>query len=188
MKLLKALLLAAVLLFTPLSTASAETQVIVASGTNVAKITVSIDDTSAAFGTNLDPGGTNSNSIDTVVDYQGAFGNQGSYYVWGASGSGATIAVKSNKVWSGTLDATENGGTASSMTILSGVLKYSEDVAPNSYATCGLATALTTAPASWKSSVAKGKYSYSHYYCLRVDWDDDPGTFSSTITYTVTQA
>jgi hypothetical protein len=35
--------------------------------------------------------------------------------------------------------------------------------------------------------VAKGVNSYTHFYSLRVDWNDDPGTFSSTITYEVTQ-
>jgi len=184
MRLLNILLLATLLFLVPVPV-KAETQAVVASGTNIAKITVSVDDTSATFGTNLDPSGTDSNSIDTVLDYQGSSGNQGSYYMW--SVSGVAVAVKSNKVWNGTLSATENGGTATSMTVLSGVLKYSEGVEPNSYINCGLSTSFTTAPASWKASVAKGKYTYIHYYCLRVDWDDDPGTFSSTVTYTVTQ-
>ncbi len=162
---------------------------VTASGQNNAKISITIDDGSANFGANLDPEGTDSDSSpDTVLDYQGSTGNEGSYYVWKAAGTGLSIEVKSNKVWNGTYQATENGGTAASMTIAGSVLLFSGGSEPASYGDCGSATTLTTTPTSWVSSVAKGNTAYTHYYCLRVDWDDDPGTFSSTVTYTVTQA
>ena len=166
---------------------SAETGGVSASGTNNAKITVTIADGTSDFGTNLDPEGTDSNSSDTVADQQGSTGNQGSYYVWSAAGSGLSVEVKSNKVWSGTVEASENAGTSTSMSISGGVMTYAES-APASYSDCSSATAFTTTAASWKTSVAKGKNTYTHYYCLRVDWDDDPGTFSSSVTYTATQS
>ena len=187
---LGAMLVAALVLAAlPVNPAWAEVGAVTASGQNNAKITITIGDASADFGTNLDPEGTDSNSTpDTVLDYQGSTGNEGSYYVWKAGGTGLSIGVKSNKVWNGTYEATENGGTATSMTIAGGVLLFSEGSEPTTYALCGAATAFTTTPTSWVSSVAKGKTTYTHYYCLRVDWDDDPGTFSSSVTYTVTQA
>jgi len=168
--------------------ATAETSNVSVSGTNNAKITIGIGDGTADFGTNLDPSGANSNSSDTVVDSQGSSGNEGSYYVWAAGGSGNLVTVKSNKSWNGTIEASENSGSSTSMTVSSGVLRYAEGSAPASYSDCSGATSFQTTAQTWKSSVAKGKSTYAHFYCLRVDWDDDPGIFSSNVTYTVTQA
>ena len=188
----KVLFILSIAVFASVLTASvvgAETGGVSASGTNNAKMTVTIGDSSSDFGTNLDPEGTNSTSTDTVLDYQGSSGNEGSYYVWKADGgTGLTVGVKSNKVWSGTAQASENGGTSSSMTVASGVMTYSETTEPTTYAACSSATAFTTTASTWQTSVAKGSNSYTYFYCLRVDWDDDPGTFSSSITYTATQS
>jgi hypothetical protein len=160
-----------------------------ASGTNNANITITLSDSTADFGTNLDPSGTASNSSDTVVARVGSTGNEGAYYEWKANGgSGLTVTVKSNKTWNGTVQASENSGTSSSMTVASGALRYAEGSEPTSYAACSSGTAFATTAQSWKSNVAKGKSSYTQYYCLRVDWTDDPGTFASSTTYTVTQA
>jgi hypothetical protein len=147
-----------------------------------------VSDSTADFGTNLDPEGPNSNSGDSVLDYQSSVGNQGSYYVWRASGSGLTVTVKSNQPWNGTVAASENSGTATSMSVASGVLRYTEGSEPASYGACASGTAFTTIATSWKGSIAEGIQVYAHYYCLRVDWDDDTGTFISTVTYSVTQA
>jgi hypothetical protein len=117
-----------------------------------------------------------------VVNYPGTTGNQGSYYVWKSSGSGLTVTVKSNKVWNGTIAASENSGTASSMTIASGVLRY-DSTAPTSYDQAAADTAFTTDAAIWQTGHAKGTSEFTFYYSLRVDWDDDPGTFASTVTY-----
>ena len=168
------------------SLAGAVTGGVTASGTNNAKITISIADATADFGTNLDPAGTASDSGDTVADVQGSSGDQGSYYVW--KSGGMDVTVKSNKVWNGTLAATENGGTSSSITIASGALRYAESTEPSSYTDCSSSTAFATTSSSWKSAVSAGVSPYTHYYCLRVDWVDDPGTFVSTLTYAVTQS
>ena len=58
----------------------ADTTGLIASAENNAALTVTVSDTSADFGTNLDPKGTDSNSPDVVNDYQGSSGNQGTYY------------------------------------------------------------------------------------------------------------
>ena len=168
--------------------AAAETGGVSASGTNNAKMTVTISDATSDFGTSLDPNGTDSNSSDTVLDYQGSTGNQGTYYVWKSAGAGVDVTVKSNKVWSGTVDAAENAGTSTTMTIASGVLKFAETTAPTTYAGCGSATNFSAMPQTWKTSIGAGVNKYTSFYCLRVDWDDAPGTFSSSITYTATQA
>ena len=188
MKILSALGIMIATLAISASVADAETGGVSASGTNNAKLTVTIADPSSDFGANLDPTGTDSTSGDSVLDYQGSTGNQGSQYVWKAAGSGLTIDVASNKVWNGTAEATENAGTSASMTIASGVMKYVETTEPTSYSDCDAGTAFATTAATWKSSIAKGKSTFTYYYCMRVDWTDDPGTFSSSITYTATQA
>ena len=165
---------------------SAETGGVSASGTNNAKLTVTIADATADFGSNMDPSGLDSTSTDTVTDVQGSTGNQGSYYVW--KSGGMDVTVQSNKVWNGTVVATENAGTSASLTIASGALRYVETTAPTSYADCSGGSAFATTAGTWKSSVAKGSNTYNMYYCLRVDWDDDPGSFSSSVTYSATQA
>ena len=47
---------------------NAETGGVSASGTNNAKLTVTIADSTADFGSNMDPSGLDSTSIDTVTD------------------------------------------------------------------------------------------------------------------------
>ena len=151
-------------------------------------ITVTISDTSAEFGSNLDPSGVGSNSSDSVVAYASSGGVEGAYYVWrDQSGAGLTVTVKSNLPWSGTTIATENTGTSPSMTVASGVWRYSEGSEPASYTDCAGATVLTLTAATWKSSVPAGINPYTHYHCLRIDWIDDPGGFVSSLTYEVTQ-
>gem|GEM_PF-2949903 len=155
-------------------------------GPGVSALSISISDRTAAFGTNLSPAGTNSNSSDQVVDFQGNTGNQGSYYVWKAGGSGTNGTGYSSKTWNGTIWASENTGTSASMTIASGVLRCSSS-APASYNEAANGAAFTTDPDVWQTNHPKGTSYFTFYYSLRVDWDDDPGTFASTVTYFVTQ-
>ena len=174
---------------TVISTSSVDSQVS-DTGTNITTapptVSIVVSDSSADFGTDLTPQGQDSNSSDVVTDLQGTVGNQGSYYAWEASGgAGVSITVKSNKTWNGTVDASENSGTSSTMPIDSGVLRHSESV-PGSYSACAGTMAFTTS-VTWQSNVGAGTNTYTYYYCLRVDWDDDPGTFASTVTYSVSQ-
>ena len=168
--------------------ARADITVMTASAANNAALTVTLQDATAEFGSNLDPKGTDSNSTETVVDYQGDTGNQGSYYVWAPDQSGNIIQVSSNKVWSAYIGASENTGFGASetMTIASGVLKYVEGSAPASYATCAAGSAPSTN--TWKQDVAPGRNTFAHFYCLRVDWDDAPGTFFTSVSYTINQS
>jgi hypothetical protein len=150
-------------------------------------ITVIVSDGTAQFGTSISPQGDDSDSPDAVSDYQGAVGNQGSYYVWKSSGgTGVGLTVKSNRTWNGTVGATENTGTSPTMTIASGVLRYAT-TQPVTYAACASSTAFTTTSVTWQSNVGPGITAYTYFYCLRVDWDDDPGIFQSTVAYSVSQ-
>jgi hypothetical protein len=170
--------------------ATAATGTVNVTGTNNSVMTVSFDDATAAFGTTLTPDGVDSDSSDTVVDFQGSSGNEGSYYVWRAAGSGVAVTVKSNATWNGTIGAAANSGTATSLAVpasgATGALRWCEGSAPTSYATAAACNGFTTTAASWKSSVSRGVNTYTQFYALRADWNDDLGTFISTVTYTVT--
>jgi len=183
---LLAVLLAVTSVLATAAPAQAAQGTVTVTATVNAAITISLSKSSAPFGTTLEPGGTDSNSGDTVVDFQSSSSNQGSYYVWKADGSGMTVTVQSNKTWNGTIAASENSGTSSSMTIASGVLRYAS-TAPTSYAEAAAETAFTTSAAAWQTNHAKGRSAHTFFYSLRVDWDDDPGTFASTVTYQVSQ-
>jgi hypothetical protein len=153
--------------------------------TNNAAITIAISDGTADFGTNIDPLGTDSNSSDTrqVVDFQDP---SGSYYVWRSnSGSGLTVTVRSNKPWTGTVIASENAGTARSMTIESGVLRFGPTM-PSNYYDAALSQPFVLTGSSFEAAGTKGIHTYSHFYSLRVGWIDDPGTFVSSVAYSAT--
>jgi len=152
-------------------------------GTNTAKITIEISDSTAAYGVSLAPDG--SGAAGEISSVTSSTGSEGAYYIWTPS-SLPVVRVKSNKTWNGTMAASENAGTSTSMTIASGVLRWSTS-APGSYAEAASATAFTTGAAAWQTNHAKGVATYSHYYALRVDWTDDPGAFASTVTYAVSQ-
>ena len=180
-------LLVMVVLGLPFRTAEAEQGVISVSAANAGSFTMTISDATAEFGTNLDPDCTASNSTDSVLGYLGSTGDEGCGYVWRSAGAGVNIEVLSNSTWNGWVDATENGGT-SGLTIASGSLRWVEDTEPTTYAACTSATAFTTSASVWKSSIGGGKKKYDYFYCLMVDWDKTPGTFSSTVTYLASQA
>jgi hypothetical protein len=153
--------------------------------TNNAAITISVSDATADFGSNIDPLGTDSNSSDAnqVVDLQEP---TGSYYVWRSNGgNGLIVTVKSNKSWTGTVVASNNTGSSKSMTIESGVLRFSP-VMPASYYGAALSQPFTLTGTSFEAAGTKGVHSYSHYYALRVNWTDDPGTFVSSVAYSAT--
>ena len=175
------------------SSAGAVADTVAATGTNNAKITLTLSGDSgdtADMGTALDPDGSTASSTDTVTAYVEPTGDIGAYYAWeGSGGSGLTVKVKSNKVWDGSVGASENSGTAGQITIANGSFTFTEDSDPASYADCDAGTDFVVSPAAnaWKDDVAKGVNSYVHRYCLRTLWTDDPGTFISTVTYTVIQ-
>ena len=166
--------------------AQAETTGALASGANNASLTITLSDSTLDFGDSLDPKGTDSNSTDNVADYQGSSGNEGTYYVWISN----AVAVSSNKAWNGIVTATENTGAEASatMAIASGVFKYVEGTDPQSYGACSAGSDPSSTPGSWKSNIAPGRSLYTHHYCLRVDWDDAPGTFVTALNYTATQS
>ena len=162
--------------------ASAQTSgTVTVSGTNTAKMTISIGDTSAAYGTSLGPDGSGTGG--EISSVTGSSGNQGAYYIW-TPATVPNVTVRSNTVWNGTVSATETTGTSTSMTIASGVLRRCTAV-PASYTAAAACTAFTTTASNWASNVASGISTYTHYFTLRVDWNDTTGTFASTVTYAV---
>ncbi len=185
----RAVAITSALLLTLVATMSARAEQgagsVTVEATNNAAITLSISDGTADFGSNIDPMGTKSNSSDAnqVVDYQES---GGSYYVWRSdSGNGLTVTVKSNKSWTGTVEASKNKGTSDSMSIESGVLRYNKSE-PQSYYDAALSTPFSTSPTTFEPMGSKGVHNYTYFYALRVGWDDDPGTLESSVTYSVT--
>jgi len=170
------------------ATAGAAAGNVSVSGTNNAKISVSISDLTANFGT-FDPTGSVSGGDEVDDTLTSTSGNQGVCLLWEAVGSsGVEVKVHSNKPWTGSVAATENGGTSSSLTLDNGDFRYHSS-APGSYGACNTGgTAFVTDGTSFEGSGNRGVSTYNHYYSLTVDWDDVPGTFSSTVTYTATQS
>jgi hypothetical protein len=164
------------------SPALAETGNVTVTATNNAKLTMTIGAPTAGFGTTLDPTGTGTGGQVSATAL--GTGSQGVYYVW--SPGGTLVTVKSNKVWNGTVQAAENSGSAASLSLASGALRYGT-TAPTTYSAASAAASFTTTPATWQTNAPKGTSTYSYNYFLRVDWNDDPGTFSSTVTYTASQ-
>jgi hypothetical protein len=170
------------------ATAGAASGNVNVSGTNNAKISVSISDLTADFGT-FDPTGSISSGDEVDDSLTSSSGNQGVCLLWSALGAtGVEVRVHSNKPWTGTLAATENGGTSTSLTLANGDFRYHTS-APVNYSACNTGgTAFSTGGATFEADGARGVSTYNHYYSLTVDWDDVPGTFSSTVTYTATQS
>jgi hypothetical protein len=175
-------LLAALSLATLAAPASADSGAVTVTATNNAKLTMTIGAPSANFGSALDP--TGAGTSGQVSATASGSGDQGVYYVW--SPSGALVTVKSNKTWNGTVQASENSGSATSLSVASGALRF-DSSAPSTYAAASTASAFSATPATWQQNHAKGSSSFTYNYLLRVDWSDDPGTFSSTVTYSATQ-
>lgn len=178
-------LLLPLLVISSTSTAGQGTGSIKVEARNNAAITLSVSDGTADFGANLDPLGTKSDSSDTN-QVESFLGSGGSYYVWrSGTGNGLTVSVKSNVPWTGTVVASDNVGSSESMTVKSGVLRYSP-VLPQDYYGAALSTAFTNHETAFEEAGAKGIHDYRYFYALRVGWDDDPGTFESAVTYSVT--
>lgn len=105
------------------------------------------------------------------------------------------VTVTSSEPWSGTVAASENTGAGASptMTIASGALKFGPNTSltpPINYSIINgvSTTAFTTGGAAWPSAGEQtaGTDNFYYIYYLRSDLTDAAGTFSSTVTYTVT--
>jgi hypothetical protein len=157
-------------------------------------LTLTLDTSSADFGTGLGPDGSPS-SLPAVAAYPN--GNAGAFYVrHGAAGNFAvSVTVESSDPYTGSVSATENTGTAG-MKIANNDLRWSLGDMDNLAAAQG-GTPFTTAAngtvfnsaSSCASGAPKqpGRCTFSFDYSLRVSWTDAPGTFSSIVTYSATQ-
>jgi hypothetical protein len=157
-------------------------------------LTLTLDTSSADFGSGLGPDGSPSNQSG-VATYQD--GGNGAYYVrHGAAGNFAvSVTVESSDPYTGSVSAAENTGTAG-MKIANNDLRWSlGDMGSLAAAQGG--TPFTTAAdgtvfdnaSSCASGAPKqqGRCTFSYDYSLRVFWTDAPGTFSSVVTYSATQ-
>jgi hypothetical protein len=167
-----------------MGTAGAADGIVTVTGTNTARLSITISDPTAAFGANLGPDGSNTGGeISSVTSTNG---NEGAYYIWSPESS-PLISIKSNQEWDGTVAASENSGSATSISVASGALRYGTSV-PADYATAAGGTAFQetgVAPDATWNNHARGVSTFHYYYFLRVDWTDDLGTFNSTVTYSV---
>ena len=157
-------------------------------------LTLTLDTSSADFGSGLGPDGSPS-SLPAVAAYPN--GNAGAFYVrHGAAGNFAvSVTIESTDPYTGSVSATENAGTAG-MKIANGDLRWSlGDMGSLAAAQGGIpfttaADGLVFNSASSCASGApkqQGKCTFSYDYSLRVSWTDAPGTFNSVITYSATQ-
>ncbi len=166
--------------------ASAESGQVEVKAQNESKLTLSLSTATSDFGTGLDPSGAASSLAD-VASYNDQ--PNGAYYVKkGDANFAQTVTVKSNKSWTGSVQAAENTGTAG-MSIAGNSLRWkSGNMSTLSDAQGGSAFTTTANNTAFGSgSQGKGVNSYSYDYSLRVLWTDDPGTFSSIVTYSAQQ-
>jgi hypothetical protein len=157
-------------------------------------LTLTLDTTSADFGTGLGPDGSPS-SLPAVAAYPS--GNAGAFYVrHGAAGNFAvSVTVESSDPYTGSVSATENTETAG-MKIANNDLRWSLGDMGNLTAAQG-GTPFTTAADGTVFDMASSCFSgapkqpgtctFGYDYSLRVSWTDSPGIFSSVVTYSATQ-
>lgn len=173
-------------------------------GTSLSPLQMTLCDSGANFGTNLDSAGTTSNSSDNILSIPGnASINQGSFYKWTpACASGTSfITVNSTISWTGSVCSTENGGSgASSLALADRDLRFSigsygstsynsVDSAALDFAVCGVGstdwTSLNCTPGYTVSCGTAGISNHRFYYYLQVDREETVGTFASTTTWSV---
>lgn len=135
-------------------------------------ITLSLSTSTVAFGSVSPAGSLEAGTTDTSSTED----DLGATYV---KSRALQITVYSNAVWRGTVQARENSGTASTIKIADGDLRWrlQGDQGWTPMATSSLPFA----------EGAPGQSSYVYDYELRILWDDEPGTFSSVVTYDATQ-
>jgi hypothetical protein len=135
-------------------------------------ITISISTSTVDFGSVSPSGGLEPNvpGVWSTADELGA------YYV---RNRGVRVTVSSNAAWLGTVWAQENNGSASSIRITDGDLEWRLE-GDASWTTFQLS------PSTFGEG-ASGSSSQWHDYRLRIQWEDDPGDFTSAVAYHVTQ-
>lgn len=202
------LALIAILGLAPAASAGTTGQVQVTAGTvDLNPITLTLCDTAADFGANLDANAAASDSSDTVDAIAGnPLNNEGALYQWtpDCSSQPALLQVTAPRTWTGSVCATENGGS-NSQSVASGDLRFSpyrmtdyginayngahDNVTTPPFALCGGAGTDWTNRACGAGFATgcglPGVANEQFYYYLRVDRDDSAGSFSSVTTWSV---
>lgn len=172
--------------------AGAESGQVEVKAQNSAKLTLSLSTATSNFGSGLDPSGAPAKDPDglpmaDVAAYQD--GGNGAYYVKkGTADPAQTVKVSSNTAWTGSVRANESVGTAG-MKIADNSLRWKRgNMANQADAQGGTAFSTLADPTAFgQGAQPKGINSYDFDYSLRVLWTDDPGTFSSIVTYNAQQ-
>jgi len=142
--------------------------------TVASKITITVNQSSITFG-NVYPDGTGAASGFTGFAYSDG---SGACYVYNTK---LTATVRSNKAWTSTFSVESNANNKLRYcTALPSSLSGESDSQITAFPT---SSSPATGPSGNKGTSTKDL----HYVALSVLWTDDPGTFSSTVTYTATQ-
>jgi hypothetical protein len=178
----------------PTGLATADTGTVTVTGTSQDAFTFSFSGT-AAYGTGMTPKADAASGSNVT-----AYNDQpnGAYYVAHSSASSyaVVVTVSSTKAWSGSVAAATNTGT-SGMTIAGGALRWKlGDITSLAEASSATAFSSTADTSVWNTAsscssgatLSAGVCTYNYDIALRVRWIDTPGTFSSVVTYTATQA
>lgn len=134
-------------------------------------ITVSVSTRNVTFGDISPLGAVPSGSSGLTSDAD----EQGAYYT---KSPAVRVTVNSNAPWTGSLSAQENDGSSRAISVADGDLKWRLQ---------GSANWNVFTSGSSGMSGADGTSDLVYDYQLRVQWDDDPGSFSSVVTYNATQ-
>jgi hypothetical protein len=156
---------------------------VVVSANITSRLSITIQDQNANFGTGLGPDGLGTFPGNVTAVTSNA-GNRGAYYIWAPNSTGDNITVRSNAAWNGSVAATENSNSPATITIANGSLRYRTSI-PASYNAANNGTAFTTAgaaPSGWTGHTS-GVSTFHYYVLLRVDWDDAISDFDSVVTY-----
>ncbi len=106
----------------------------------------------------------------------------GAYYIKSAA---QTVTVTSNAPWTGYCRADENTGPAG-IFVTNGCLEWRlvDDATWRPFSVPAQSTPYDN---TCFASRMTGANTYQYEYRLRVDWTDDPGTFSVVVSYVATQ-
>lgn len=134
---------------------------ITVSGSIVPTITLTLPQTTIDYG-ELTPNNTGSPATGVTGVYDGTTGSTYTY------NGGNSVSVRSNAAWSGQVEA-----TLTAPSLLVSDLSLVDGTSRAFGSSLAFGNSLT------------GVSTYDHDYAIRVDWADTTGSFSASITYTV---
>ncbi len=143
------------------------------SASNAATITLTLDATTVPFGEVSPDGSAGTGDVSTTG---------GSFYI---RDSAVGAAVNSNASWTGTVKASANSGTSTDMPLAQ--LRWSKAAMSATAKGTSFSTTADNTAFVGATAASAGEFTYDFNYGLDVLYLNDPGTFATTATYTVTQ-